>query len=87
MFEWFKKNNKADNVIKFPKSEAVPYVEPPKEKEKPVTVYYRLGVTDKNRVAFQMGYSEITMNKQGVQNMIDQREFFKGQLYDEETEQ
>lgn len=84
MFEWFKKDKTPSNVVQFPESpKAVPYVEPP---EKPATVFYRLGVTDNNRVAFQMGYCEITMNKQGVQNMIDQLEFFKEQLYDEETE-
>lgn len=85
MFNWFGKKDKTpSNVVPFPKPEAVPYVEPPKEKEKPATVFYRLGVTDNNRVAFNMGYSEITMTKQGVQNMIDQLEFFKSQLQDEE---
>jgi hypothetical protein len=30
-----------------------------------------------------MGYSEITMNAQGVQNIIDQLELFKLQIIDE----
>ena len=89
MFDFFRfrknvENQEADNVVKFPKPEAVPYIEPPKEKEKPSTVFYRLGVTDNNRVAFSMGYSEITMNRQGVQNLIDQLTFFMNQLEDEE---
>ena len=86
--EWLGLKKVADdldpkNVIKFPEPKAVPYVEPPK-KEEPATVYYRFGITDKNRLAFQMGYSEITMNKQGVQNLINQLEFFKDQLEDEQ---
>lgn len=86
MFDWFKKDKPegTTNVVPFPKPEAVPYVEPPKETEKPATIFYRFGITDKNRLAFQMGYSEITMNKQGVQNLIDQLTFFMNQLPDEE---
>lgn len=83
MFDWFKKPDYS-NVVKFPKSEAVPYTELPPTPEKPATIFYRFGITDKNRLAFQMGYSEITMNKAGVQNLIDQLEFFKLQLKDED---
>lgn len=72
------------DVLEFPKPKAVPYVEPPKEK--PATVFYRIGVTDNNRLAFQMGYSEITMNKQGVQNLIDQLTFFRDQMPDGDLE-
>lgn len=89
MFDFFRfrkniENQENSNVVKFPQPDAVPYVEPPKEKEKPATVYYRLGVTDNNRVAFNMGYSEITMNRQGVQNMIEQLTFFMNQLEDDD---
>lgn len=84
MFDWFKKKTSdTSNVVKFPEPKAVPYVEPPKVEE-PAKIFYRFGVTDKNRLAFQMGYSEITMNKQGVQNLIDQLNFFMNQLEDEE---
>jgi hypothetical protein len=86
MFDWFKKNKDSGNVIDFPAPKSVPYIEPPKEPEKPATVFYRLGVTDKNRLAFQMGYSEITMNKAGVENLIKQLEVFKEQLQHEELE-
>ena len=90
MFDWWKNKNKEtenSNVVKFPEPKEtpkMPYVVPPAPpKEKEAKVYYRFGVTDNNRVAFQMGYSEITMNAAGCQQMIDQLEFFKSQLYDE----
>ncbi len=84
MFNWFgKKDNNPTNVIPFPEPKAVPPVPAP---EKPATIFYRFGVTDNNRLAFQMGYSEITMNKAGVQNLINQLEYFKLQLQDEDEE-
>lgn len=83
MFDWFKNKGKDDaKVIPFPELKSVP---PVPEPEKPATVFYRFGITDKNRLAFQMGYSEITMNRQGVQSLIDQLEFFKEQL-EEDTD-
>jgi hypothetical protein len=82
MFDWFKKRDYS-NVVNFPKPEAVPYIEPPAETEKPATVYYRIGVTDNNRVSFQMGYSEITMTQSGVNNLIKQLEVFRDQLTDD----
>jgi hypothetical protein len=57
-------------------------VKPP---EKPATVFYRLGLTDNNRVAFSMGYSEITMNQAGVDNLIQQLQVFRNQLHDEDN--
>lgn len=74
-----------DNVYNLPKPKLVPpmpEVKPPK-KEEPAHTFYRLGLTDNNRVSFQMGYSEITMNYEGCQQMIDQLTFFQSQLYDE----
>lgn len=85
MFDWFKKDKTSSNVVPFPEPKLVPpmpEVEPPKE---PAKVFYRIGVTDQNRIAFSMGYSEITMNRQGCQNMIDQLTFFMNQLQDEEN--
>jgi hypothetical protein len=81
MFDWFKKRD-YNNVIKFPKPESVPYVEPPVPEE-PATIFYRIGTTDKNRISFQMGYSEITLNKEGVQHMIAQLSVFRDQLTEE----
>lgn len=77
--------DEASNVYNLPKPTLVPpvpEVKPPK-KEEEAKIYYRLGLTDNNRVAFSMGYSEITMNKEGVQQMIEQLTFFQSQLYDE----
>ena len=73
----------SDNVVSFP--EKVPYIVPPApEPEKPATVFYRLGVTDANRLAFSMGMMEITMTKSGVQALIEQLQVFRDQLQDEE---
>lgn len=58
-----------------------------KPKEKEGTVYYRLGLTNNDRVSFQMGYSEITMNKTGCQQMIDQLTFFMNQLDEQHVEE
>jgi len=87
MFDWMKK--KPGNVVPFPeipKAEVkTPYTLPP-EPEKPATTYYRLGLTDNNRVSFQMGYSEITMSASGINNMIEQLEVFRDQLQEETNE-
>jgi hypothetical protein len=92
MFNLFGKKDKESNVVKFPdhrkygiddeQALPLPEVEPPKE---PAKIFYRIGVTDQNRISFSMGYSEIIMTKLGVQNMIDQLETFKQQLHDEEN--
>jgi hypothetical protein len=79
LFDFFKKKD-SSNVLKFPERKEVPYVEPPKETEKPATTYYRLGITNNSRVSFQMGYSEITMNADGVDNMIKQLQVFRDQI-------
>jgi hypothetical protein len=81
MFDWFKKREYT-NVIKFPEVKT-PYVEPPEPKKESKT-YYTFGLTDNNRMAFQMGYATLTMNREGVQTLIDQLEFFKNQLHEEE---
>lgn len=93
MFDWWKNRNKEteqSNVVKFPEPKEtpkMPYVvppEPPKEKE--AKVFYRFGITDNNRVAFSMGHMEITMNKQGCQNLIDQLTFFMNQIPEDEND-
>lgn len=86
MFNWFGKNSNetTSNVYNLPALKSVPEVELPK-KEEPAKIYYRLGLTDNNRVALSMGYTEITMNYAGCQQMIDQLTFFQSQLYDEDN--
>ncbi len=86
MFNLFGKKDKDSNVVKFPELKEVPKmpeVAPPKKEEPEGKIFYRLGLTDNNRVAFSMGYTEITMNHTGVQQMIDQLKFYQSQLYDE----
>lgn len=76
-----------DNVYNLPKPKLVPPVpEVGPTKDEVSKIFYRFGVTDNNRVAFSMGYNEITLNKQGCQQMIDQLTFFMNQLEEEELE-
>jgi hypothetical protein len=87
-FDWFGRGDKPDNVVEFPTPKTVPYIVPPvPEPEKPARVFYRLGVTDNNRVALSMGMSEITMTKAGVENLIQQLQVFRDQLHEEQDEE
>lgn len=80
MFDWFNKKE----YIK-PEEQAV---NTEKEDEKKISgkVFYRLGLTDTGRVAFNMGYSEITMNRAGCQQMIDQITFYMNQIPEENVQ-
>ena len=93
MFDWLKSRTTKEyldetknNVYNLPTPKAVPYVEPPTEPEKPVTTFYRLGITNNSRVSFQMGYSEITMNSEGIDNMIKQLQVFRDQVREYEEQ-
>ena len=81
MFDWFKKPEYS-NVVKFPEIKT-PYIEPPVPEKDPTT-YYSIGHTDDNRVTLRMGYTTLTMNYQGVQNLIDQLELYQSQLRKED---
>ena len=81
IFDWFKKRDYT-NVIPFPEPKAVPYIEAPPQEKDPTT-YYSIGHTDDNRVTLRMGYTTLTMNYVGVQNLIDQLELYKDQLHEE----
>jgi hypothetical protein len=85
MFDWFKKD-KTSNVIPFPEKKE-DYITPelPK-KEEPSITYYRVGITNNNRVSLQMGYSEITMNAAGINNLIKQLEVFRDQLAEQDED-
>lgn len=85
MFDWFKKPNYS-NVVKFPEHKSVPdvpYVGLPSAEKDP-TIYYTIGHTDDNRISIKMGYTTLTMNKLGIQNLIDQLELYKNQLQEED---
>ena len=77
MFEWFKRPDYKNVVPMFP--DQVPY-----EPEKDPTTYYSIGHTDDNRVTLRMGYTTLTMNYVGVQNLIDQLSLYQKQLKEEE---
>jgi len=83
MFDMFKKNKMPKNVVPFP-TPAPKLVEPPVPSKPEPKTYYTFGLTDNNRISFTMGYTTLTMNSAGVQQLIDQLEFFKDQLRDEE---
>jgi hypothetical protein len=80
IFDWFKKPAYS-NVVKFP--DPTPYVEPPKKEQE----YYSIGVTSENRITFKTGISTLTMNEEGIRNLIEQLEVFADQLPKEETDE
>jgi hypothetical protein len=59
---------------------SVPEIKPITPPEQPTKVFYRIGVTDDNTVSLQVGYSELTMTRQGVENLIQQLQVFRDQL-------
>ena len=77
MFDFFRRRTAKEYMEEAKEKYTVPPVPAP---EKPATVFYRLGVTDNNRVSLQIGYSEITMNREGVENLIKQLSVFRDQL-------
>jgi len=96
MFNWFRTYKKSEgsvaedmnkvmhdmnNVVKLPVPKLVP---PVPEVTEPAKIFYRIGATDQNRVAFSMGQMEITMNREGCQQLIDQITVFMNQIKDEE---
>jgi hypothetical protein len=88
MFDLFKKNKMPKNVVPFPGS-TKPHLpkelpEPTPKPEKVSKTYYTFGLTDDNRVSFAMGYTTLTMNAAGVDQLITQLEFFRDQLHQEQ---
>jgi hypothetical protein len=83
IFDWFKKPAYS-NVVKFPEIKT-PYVEPPKQETSSKT-YYTFGLTDDNRMAFAMGYTTLTMNEEGVLNLIEALELFARQTRKKDSE-
>jgi len=85
MFDWIRGGkDKTTNVVPFPE---VPNFTPKSVPEPDAKVFYRIGVTDKNRISFSMGIMEITMTKLGVQHLIDQLEVFRDQLAEDDVEE
>ena len=73
IFDFFKKRD-YDNVLKFPETK-VPYVEPSKKEQE----HYSIGITDDNRITLRIGYTTLTMNEEGVLNLIEALELFAKQ--------
>jgi hypothetical protein len=84
MFDWFGRKPDYNNVVKFPEQvkNPVPYIEQPKPEE----MHYSIGITSEDRVALRIGYSTLTMNKDGCENLIEQLEVFVKQLKQKETD-
>ena len=88
MFDLFRKNKMPKNVVPFPGS-TKPHLpkelpEPTPTPEKVSKTYYTFGLTNDNRVSFAMGYTTLTMNAAGVDQLITQLEFFRDQLHQEQ---
>jgi hypothetical protein len=83
MFDWFKKSDYKNVVPLFPEPKAVPYVEPPKEKEQE---YYSIGVTSEGKMTFKTGITTLTMTRKGCEDLIEQLTVFKNQMYEEEND-
>jgi len=83
MFDWFKKSDYKNVVPLFPEPKAVPYVEPPKEKEQE---YYSIGVTSEGKMTFKTGNTTLTMTRKGCEDLIEQLTVFKNQMYEEEND-
>jgi hypothetical protein len=83
MFDWFKKSDYKNVVPLFPEPKAVPYIEPPKEKEQE---YYSIGVTSEGKMTFKTGITTLTMTRKGCEDLIEQLTVFKNQMYEEEND-
>lgn len=82
MFDWFGRKPDYNNVVKFP--EHVPCIAPPKREVEPETIYSIGATAEGTHMTFKMGYTTLTMTKQGCQELIEQLEVFKNQLKDEQ---
>ena len=80
MFEWFKRPDYTNIVPMFP--DQVPFI----EESKPEEIQYSVGITNEDRIALKIGYSTLTMNKEGCENLIEQLEVFVKQLKQKETD-
>jgi len=83
MFDWFKRPNYS-NVVKFPEQIKVPtpYVEQPTPEE----LHYSIGITSEDRVALKVGYTTLTMNRAGCEDLIEQLEVFVKQIKQKEED-
>ena len=78
MFNWFKTSDYKNVVPMFP--DQVPYIETLEQKSE---TYYSIGVTSDSRISIKIGYTTLTMNRKGIQDLIQQLQVFRDQLPEE----
>ena len=83
MFDWFKRPNYS-NVVKFPEQIKVPT--PYVEQATPEELHYSIGITSEDRVALKVGYTTLTMNRAGCEDLIEQLEVFVKQIKQKEED-
>ena len=71
MFDWFRTRRDYE-MLNIP---VMPKVEPPKKEQE----HYSIGITDDNRITLRVGYTTLTMNQEGVLNLIEALELFAKQ--------
>ena len=75
MFDWF--GRREYSQVQPP---TTPYIELPKAEE----IQYSIGVTSEGRISLKIGYSTLTMNRTGVEHLIQQLAVFRDQLDNEQ---
>jgi len=68
MFDWFRTRRDYEMPV-------IPKIEPPKQEQE----HYSIGITDDNRITLRVGYTTLTMNQEGVLNLIEALELFAKQ--------
>jgi hypothetical protein len=68
MFDWFRTRRDYEMP-------EIPKIEPAKQEQE----HYSIGITDDNRITLRIGYTTLTMNQEGVLNLIEALELFAKQ--------
>jgi hypothetical protein len=71
MFDWFRTRRDYE----MPKIPTMPTVKPPEQEQE----HYSIGITSENRITLKIGYTTLTMNQEGVLNLIEALELFAKQ--------
>ena len=64
-------------IVPFPELKAM---QPAPKEDIAGKTAYSIGLTDNNRVSIMIGYSSVSMNSVGIQQLIDQLTLFKSQI-------
>jgi hypothetical protein len=71
------------NIFGNKRTEPVSMIEPSKKEVVPEAMYSIGATAEGTHMTFKIGYTTLTMNKQGCQQLIEQLEVFKNQLRDD----